>query len=464
LTPDHLRELVVGLNHSLRPASEKESTLTTDDAIQRYKLLYATLAPNQEAGGPPTVIGGTLTPAFTKFLGTTKLVTAQRELSEMLAKAFSEARASDHRLDANADFDHNIVDKVLTACLKDCTWLSDSLNIAYDKIKYAINLAVFAVPSRKSQTFLNRMHSDNTTASQEAVGEEATKMAKKNNELYIDGKLSTAEDIKTLLCNLRIIGLAMCSTFEESEMWKALAAGENVLRTINGGHWISLAGNDNPQVALNLLVDFQDVLNQYVQIANTSEYRTALADKEPISPVAYQRANALGEEITKTLFAAVQRSHLGQYQTNIPVVSRAFTHMRLPARGGRGAPPNGAPPNDTMPRGPAPNPAVPRNPGRANAQMPAGEQERGFLKWSGSGPPPICHVTVKLSTMDSAERICTKFCVQGSVCNYGTRCKFAHPTAFHQIPNTPAKEAFVTFVKRAPNLAFMQGQGPPGTN
>jgi hypothetical protein len=470
LNPGHLLELVAGLNQSLRPASEKESTLTQDDIVQRFRLLFACLVPNQEPGGEPTVALGTLSPDFLKFLHTTKLSTAQRDLKEILDKAFNEAGTSDHRLDANANFDPNIVDKVLTSSFREFTFLQDSMNIASDRIKYTINLSVFAEPARKSDTFTNRIYQDQTAASQEAVGEESTKMARKNNELYIDGNLSTVKNIKTLLCNLRIFCKAICPDFESSELWKAIAPNERTLHSQSGGNFAASAGSNNPQVALNLLNDLQDIANQFVRIANTGEYRRASANKEPISPKAYQLANTLGQEITTALFSDVQRNHLGKYMSP-PPCANAFAHMRnFLARGGNQQSDNmrRGQPNNNMPRGPAANPGAQRNPPRANNPMPAGDQPSlrtwGFLKWSGSGPLPNCPVRVKLPMMDRAERFCLRFCTQGVSCTYGARCKFAHPQGFQQIPNTATKDELANFVRATPGLAFIQGQGPPGTN
>jgi hypothetical protein len=462
LTPDIFRELVVGLNQNLRPALEKENTLTQEDIIQRYALFFAALEPSQERGGPPTVTPGILSPSFTHFLRTAKISTAQRDLKEFLETAFTAAATSDHRLDANASFEPRIVDKVMTASFRDFNFLSQSINAAHDQIKHTLNLPVFAAPHKASATYLNRVHHDNTVSSQEAVGEESSKMARKNNELYIDGKLATGKDIKTLLCNFRIFGRAMCPAFESSELWKAMAPGEIILHSKNGDQWLAMAGVDAYQVALNLLTDFQDIVNPFVQIANTSEYRTAFANGEPISPTAYQQANALSEEITTTLSTAVQRHSLGQYESHTPACARAFAHMRAPPQG-RG----GGPPNDGMHRGPA-TPVGQRTPARNNTPPAGGDhpslRTSGFLKWSGSGPPPVCSVIMKLPTMASAERICMRFCTRGMDCSFGAKCRFAHLNGLQQIPSTAMKEAFVNFIKKTSGLEFIPGQGPPGTN
>jgi hypothetical protein len=50
-----------------------------------------------------------------------------------------------------------------------------------------------------------------------------------------------------------------------------------------------------------MLGDLQDILGNFVELANTPEYRTAVATQVPISPLDYQRANTLAEQITATL-------------------------------------------------------------------------------------------------------------------------------------------------------------------
>jgi hypothetical protein len=356
-----------------------------------------------------------------------------------------------------------MVDGVFTSALQQFTWQHENVNIAVHSLKHKLTIAAFAHPMRDSFSFQQRIDNGYTVASQEAVGEERAKMAKKTTELYIGGRLATGTDIKTTICNFRLVCMAICPEFEASELWKALSTYETILHSENGKRWINL-GFRYPQVAMNLLVDIQDTINQFVQIANVTEYRTAIANEDPVSPKAYQQASALGVEIYTSLFADVQRSTLGPFVNHIPVVSEAFPHLRLQPRAGvpsSGAAARGSA-NQPAPKQPAPRSgANPTNPPTGDTTL---LQQKGFVKWSGPGAPPICPVSVRLPAMANTERICIRFCAQGCHCGYGTRCKFAHPTGFSQIPNAPAKEAFTAYVKKTPGLDFIQGQSPPGTN
>jgi hypothetical protein len=156
----------------------------------------------------------------------------------------------------------------------------------------------FAEPS-KDFNFHSRIENENTVFSQEAVGEERTKIARKTTELYTEGKMATGDDIKRMLCNFRMIMRAFCPDFEKSELWKCLSRIEITLHDKKGGDFIAAAAGA-PQFALNLFVDIQSVLSQFVEVANTAVYRTALTNGDPISPQAYQQANSLAEDISHT--------------------------------------------------------------------------------------------------------------------------------------------------------------------
>jgi hypothetical protein len=195
-----------------------------------------------------------------------------------------------------------------------------------------------------------------------------------------------------------------------------------------------------------------------------AEYRTALANQEPLSPQAYQRVNATAEGIHLILSLALQRSSLMDYLTS-PHAVAAFPQLgtaspaaeavsKRPAPAGAAA--RAAPTRPALQRAEHPAPHPPANDLNTVAKI------QGFLKWSGEGFPPNCAVTMKLPTMASAECLCIRFCAQGTYCGFARRCNYAHPTTFTQIPRA-SQEAFQTYVSQTSGLAFIIGQGPPGT-
>jgi len=109
---------------------------------------------------------------------------ALRALKELLSTASSIAGASQHRLDAEAAFGSEMVDGVLASSIRDFNWMQDSLNVAPERVKQTISLACFVHPERDSVSFRQRVIDGYTVASQEAVGEERTKMEKRIRRLY----------------------------------------------------------------------------------------------------------------------------------------------------------------------------------------------------------------------------------------------------------------------------------------
>jgi hypothetical protein len=467
LGTEHIKQIVETIAQSSRSTRDKENSKTATDMNYRYQLLFARLSPSQESGDcQPTVVPGDLNPEFEKIIKNATLSNALRELQELLRTANGKAASSHNRLDAEAAFGAEMIDGVFAAGLRNFNWMQESINTAPERVNQTINLACFAHPERNSLCFRQRIVNGHTVSSQEAVGEERSKMEKKTTELYTGGRLSTGRDITKAICNLRLLCKTICNNFEDSELWKAMARYEGILHSVQGKEWIDRAvGRENPQVALNLLVDLQDILTGFVRIANVPEYRQALASKENISPADYQKANVTGESLITNLSAAVQRSNYAAYE-HMPPVAEAFPHLKLPSRtAGQtlGSSDRGPAPKNS-PQGAKKNESG-KTGDRYDAPRTAGDlaaSQLGFLEWSGSGPIPTCTVKVKMPRMRIAERICIRFCARGLQCDYKTSCNFAHPIYFNQIPRV-SQAPFKNFVKQTPGLDFAQGQGPPGT-
>ena len=93
---------------------------------------------------------------------------------------------------------------------------------------------------------------------------------------------------------------------------------------------------------------------------------------------------------------------------------------------------------------------------------------KGYLIWTAlagtKALSPSCPIRVQMPCMQLKERICVMYSSQGCYCVRGEKnpCPLAHINSFKQIPDY-GKVAFQDYVAKTKGLAFVPGQGPPGT-
>ena len=383
----------------------------------------------------------------------------------------------------------------MTTCVREYRFVSKNLNSDPQSIKKDLSLLAFVSPGANSVTFQQRVDHDRQMMIQEAVGEAAAKMDKKATDLFIGGTLRTGNDALAALANWRLFGRLVSPDYDRSEMAKALGRYEESLNSIAGREWIERYAL-LPQVALNLLVECNDIISRYILIGSISTNVQAVIDGSPVHPKHFQDANLLSTCISTELFHAIHRLSANNYST-IPLVAAVlpfFVSLNLRPGGilGGGEKPDVRPVNQQQQRAPPPaGPAPGRGAGRGGGAPPnrdagrgAGrgggggarlddaarehQKTKGFLTFTGTGEgaarmPPLCDVFVQFSGMPAKERICLLDCTKGFYCNRGTSCKQAHVSSFARIP-AEEKPRFLAFVERTAGLSFVPGQAPPGTN
>ena len=122
----------------------------------------------------------------------------------------------------------NLSDGAFVAAMRKFKFLRKALNSprAMNDAKTHISILAFADPLKEAKAYKDRLQ---LISCQEAVGEEKTKIARKATDLYNGGALFHVDNVKTLICNVRLFGKTVLDDFEDSEFWKNLKAYEHYL-------------------------------------------------------------------------------------------------------------------------------------------------------------------------------------------------------------------------------------------
>jgi hypothetical protein len=302
--------------------------------------------------------------------------------------------------------------------------------------------------------------------------------------MYTGGKLGTIDDIAHLIRNFRFFFSILIVDFDKSEAWKAIAQYEAVLNSKDGSRWAHKAASQN-QVGLNLFIELQMILSNFLAIGNDMKLVKALREGAPIDPLNYQEACEFAASATLVV-TRTARSHTLTGFDHIPTAETLFPQLGLqgdvkpaaspatpsaPQRAAKRVTPiqqggggNNEPRNKRV-AGAHEQPHVEREPlnEAALASIEIAKQ-KGFLTWdSDTKKLPSCRIFVKMGTMTNKERICMQFVTIGGYCKYKKKCKCAHVLSFAALPETVQKE-FADFVEKTPGLAFLPNSGPPGTD
>ena len=328
LTSDHLLRAMESM-HTKGSASqaEKEHKLAAKVVAAKFSILFARLVPSEDGVSEPTVVPATIRPEFLEILETSKLASATRMLRDAVDTAVRRAACSDNRFDGHVDMTGDMVDAVLTACLREFRILPHSLDTEPVRVKSWVTLLTLVSPGSNSVTFKTRLDQGNVQAFQEAVGEAPAKMDRKSTELFNAGSLTTGQDSIGASANWRVLGNVITDDYDVSECRKSCwCFGKNYYSNA-GKIWLGrvLA---MPQVPLNLLAAEWYIIASYVAIATVPEYRDAVLGGAPIHAEPFKNANVLATVVATDLYTAVVRNTLTAY-SHIPYVAQVLPHLRL---------------------------------------------------------------------------------------------------------------------------------------
>lgn len=490
---------------TVKSKSESEHEVSAEECALRLSIAFASIKTvhDPEEGGPSTlaIIPATINPEVAAILALPKINMTVNQLKVLVTNARREKETSDHRLDSKLSFDQDLVDAMLVSAIKHYQFLFESVNADPHQVTTKVTLANFAEPHKTSVLYTERLVKNRLIQTQELVGEEKTKVGKKNTVMYTGGRLSTVDDIAHLIRNFRFFFGIFITNFDESEAWKAIAQFETVLHSKGGSRLAQLA-ESQAQVGLNLFIEVQMIFSNFMAIGNDMKLVKAAKEGAPIDPDNYREACEFATAAALDLGRAARAHKITGYD-HIPPAEALFPQLglqadRLTPSGGGGATAaaggnrNGAGGGASLraaPKRASPNghTNAPRKNNRAAVVSPAngkGEssgpdataaaatkaaakqaqidnaKKRGFLTWDCDKKLPNCTVRVKTAT--SNERICIHFIARGGHCSFGSTCRSAHPTKLTDLP-AEAQVALAAWVEKTTGMDFVPDPNTPGT-
>ena len=220
---DSLDLLVKAMSNNARSPEMKDKEKTQEKILHRYMLAFATV---HRSGHDVTVYPAKLSNGFIEMIKCNSLSAAKSMWFDLLNQVVHVAGHSNKRLDGGATIAaSDLSDNVFVAAIREFKFLRQPLTVSVAmEAKTNISIIAFADPIKDAKAYKDRLSHEHLVNCQEAVGEEKTKMARKTTELYNGGALFHIDNIKTLICNVRVFGRTVSDNFEDSEFWKGLAA------------------------------------------------------------------------------------------------------------------------------------------------------------------------------------------------------------------------------------------------
>jgi hypothetical protein len=457
------------------PVSMADKELA-DEAIvveNRFRLICARIITSDNPAVPATVVPAVITPEFRSFLQTKSRPSAHRQFCENFETSLHRAASSEDRLSGLVTFQPGSCDEIFTRSLKLGNMLTEPLNHLPEQAKHKVSVVNFASPPLDNAEYEERLKNGQLTYDLTLRGDEAKAEARKPAELFLGGRMSTGADIQALIANIIVVMSWCVQNFTSSHWCQQLLKYELLLK--NNSRWCMHYAK-LPTIGYNMVSDLQDISAMYFAVGNQAMYRQALANGDALSPVTWEQAMGIGDQILTELRACMQRFQPARYgETNrfymenyrgpqpiivhptteqLPVVAKV-QQTGQPKRA-RGLDENPAKSND-------------RHSKKGKQPEPTPQQEEqkkhGFLNWVGQGErqryPIPCPVTYALPGK-SEEKICIRWVTMGNFCGYAPKCNFHHPKTFRDIPQQ-AQLHLEKYVAKTTGLSFVPGKGPKST-
>jgi hypothetical protein len=275
--------------------------------------------------------------------------------------------------------------------------------------------------------------------------------------------------VRLMILNLRTFGKMVSPEFERSLLWLHFSRFEHLLFQHDGQAFFQLCQNQ-PQVAVNLLMDLQSLFSRLVEIAKNLTLVNHVVAGGTISKDQFVSIGPLADTIVANLSGMIAMQRPNDTYAMIP--QHMFDLMQIkpkknPPSHGSGSPPAKRTPDDhtvdtppsKVPKGDkSPSPGTPAKPKTPPADL-------GFLEYTKDKPatPPslgftVAHINKKKET---SEYPCPSFVHKGWACDR-KKCSLAHVT--YKKLSAADQQKFVGYVEsHKENVKFVQGQGPSGT-
>jgi hypothetical protein len=462
-------------NKDRESRSDRESKTAINDAIARYKLMYARI---EESNDPDdtnkkiqTVKLPDISPVFLEILDITKLSDAVRMTQEQFAHHLAQRATSRLHQDTTIDFNAHSLDATTVAALKRADWNDRPLSIDPTSAKNKLGMYTLAPQRTDSVLWQQKVEAGQLIFRQENVGEDKSRISAKAHDLDHAGRMETASDLHSTIANKWAIASFITKEAEQSELWKRVVQLQSMWLQTDGKVWLEKNKQTNYLICC-LILEVQSVLALYVRISNSLEYRQAVKSGKPIDPRAYVEANLKAQHVVANANNMIFRMNISSFIiqptetrlfiTDTKTTTEKHSEKKLATRT-RGDVVNNNPGRNADGR----NTERRNTEGRNTPQTLSQEQidllkTKGLLKFTGTGRLPQPADLFEQNGTSGLTKICMNFLCQERFCRYARRCNLKHITSLREF-TAENKTKFQTFVTN--HIQYeMATPGTPSSN
>jgi hypothetical protein len=403
--------------------TEREQQSKSEDVVAQYQLLFARIS----KGTCPTTGKDTellvypkLTGQFTQFLKTHRGSKAAQILQAHIQAHAEKCGNSDKLLDGVASLDPNMFDAVFSSALRKFGWTTEVPTCDADSVKYDLGIYHFAQVRTQSHMYTQRVEQGRIMTRQEDLGEDKSRREKKITELYHYGLMRSREEILIAIANFYSFSKYMIEDMEKDvpTVIKALLQVVKILNSMEGRRF-GQHFRKHPEIFHSMLMDTQQIFNNFTRIATRYEYRQAVLNQNVISVDAYKMATNGGQMYINKIYNATTQMAMDQYNVipltlslfNPPSEERKKSDAKARERAGRPKPDGTETDSDRK---------------KENAKKKkTSKGTPGILRWEGkTGTIPFPNVWQDKPD-GTRQKLCANFAFQDRICKR-PGCTFFH--------------------------------------
>jgi hypothetical protein len=476
--------------------TDREATKAVDDTKARYQLMFARIEKIVDPNEPEVKILAVVLPVvnkiFTDILETSKTVEVVRMVKEQFGYHLQKTTANSRDFHARStDLNINVFDGPFVNALKRAIWAVQPLSQNPDSVKS--DLALYHLAPVRTGTFEyeERIAEANKTYRQESVGESKSRINAKATDLNHSGRLESETDLHSTIANLGALISFITIEAQQSELWKMIEKLHDIWLSTQGRAWIGHHIKNHSYIISAIILEFQQVLALYVQIANNQEYRSAVQLGSAISPQAYEEANESARHVITTMNNLIPGMIMGHLIME-PLACKFFYSPAVAARQALGATQrndglragsgsrrdearpsarnnnnnnnnngNGNNNNNNSNGNNNNNNNSSNNNSRNDAPELSTDQiatlkGQGLLKYNGTDRriPPITNI-LEMNGSAGLVRLCTMTIYKDRFCRWGVHCKQKHVKRLSDLTSAN-KAKLVAYVNAQPHIEMVQ--------
>ena len=333
---------------------DKEFLAATQELGARWRLVFGRSEPNADPTGPPVVVPAKLG-LLAEILKLTSMSLAIHKLQEAVRSGLIKVRESTHYLDSLVTLRPEVINEPFVRALRSCIVVTTAINQDPDQLTSAVSMPAFCTPNTQSVQFKEIVTATNDTirvdVATNLLSEKSSAAISKKSEVYVGGDVSSVDAARVAYANFRFL-FGTCALVDKedyfrSDLDRALLSLEGALFSPDGKSWTTRFGK-NQEVALNVLVNFQEILTVFSRLSTVPEYVTAVLDGQPIGAQPYAHATTVAKYVVDSLLAVITRGTAGDY-TRWPLIAEWLPQVTVPKGVDDTASPAGAKPATNPP-------------------------------------------------------------------------------------------------------------------